>query len=93
MSSRRSSTKATRRDKPIAEDALLVWRLHDLRRSVVTHMAEIGIQAPMATNKARQPLSNLQEKKSTRRTIDIGQGAGRCLVNRLDIRKRTEGHR
>jgi hypothetical protein len=26
------------------EDALAPWRLHDLRRSVVTHMAEIGIQ-------------------------------------------------
>jgi hypothetical protein len=44
LSSRRSSTKATRRDKPIAADALLVWRLHDLRRSVIRHMAEIGIQ-------------------------------------------------
>jgi hypothetical protein len=32
------------RSKPAAEDALPLWRLHDLRRSVITHMAEIGIQ-------------------------------------------------
>ena len=36
--------KAAGRAKPNAEDTLAAWRLHDLRRSVVTHMAEIGIQ-------------------------------------------------
>jgi integrase len=36
--------KAAGRQKPTAADALAPWRLHDLRRSVVTHMAEIGIQ-------------------------------------------------
>jgi integrase len=36
--------EAAGRDKPNADDALAPWRLHDLRRSVVTHMAEIGIQ-------------------------------------------------
>ena len=39
-----SRAKAAGRAKPSAEDALAPWRLHDLRRSVVTHMAEIGIQ-------------------------------------------------
>jgi integrase len=36
--------KAAGRPKPTTADALAPWRLHDLRRSVVTHMAEIGIQ-------------------------------------------------
>ncbi len=36
--------KAAGRAKAAAEDAMAPWRLHDLRRSVVTHMAEIGIQ-------------------------------------------------
>ncbi len=39
-----SRARAAGRTKPNAEDALAPWRLHDLRRSAVTHMAEIGIQ-------------------------------------------------
>ena len=39
-----SRAKAAGRSQPQAGDALAPWRLHDLRRSVVTHMAEIGIQ-------------------------------------------------
>ena len=35
---------AVGRDGPDVGDEPTPWRLHDLRRSVVTHMAEIGIQ-------------------------------------------------
>jgi integrase len=31
-------------EQPMAEDAPRPWTIHDLRRSAVTHMAEIGIQ-------------------------------------------------
>jgi hypothetical protein len=46
LDARTAATRASAagRVEPIAEDALPPWRLHDLRRSVVTHMAEIGIQ-------------------------------------------------
>jgi integrase len=39
----RSRARPAGRDKPAPEDALPPWRLHDLRRSVVTDMAEIGV--------------------------------------------------
>ncbi len=42
--SRRDRAEAAGRNEPNADDALAPWRLRDLRRSVVTHMAEIGIQ-------------------------------------------------
>src|SRR3954447_7375713 len=40
----KARAKAAVRDKPTDADCLSEWRLHDLRRSAVTHMAELGIQ-------------------------------------------------
>lgn len=39
-----AQAKAAGREKSEPEDALTPWVLHDLRRSTVTHMAELGVE-------------------------------------------------
>jgi integrase len=77
---RRLGRPLAKGEKPDKEDAMAAWDLHDLRRTVQTRMAELGIAKDIANrilNHATGPIDETYDCTSTRTKSASRSSAGR----------------